>query len=50
MDEDDMEVDLTDSLRAGIYSLAYMLQGTTNDLPKDVLEIIEDIIDQERNH
>ena len=50
MDEDDMEVDLTDPLRAGIYSLAYILQGTNNDLPKDVLEIIEDVIDQERNH
>jgi len=47
---EDTEVDLTDPLRAGIYSLAFMIQGTTNDLPKDVLEIIEAIIDQERNH
>tara|TARA_R100000951_G_scaffold106107_1_gene100411 strand:+ start:565 stop:747 length:183 start_codon:yes stop_codon:yes gene_type:complete len=49
-DEEDTELDFTDPLRASIYSLAYMLQGTEKDLPEDVLQIIEDIIYQERNH
>lgn len=47
---EDIELDFTDPLRASIYSLAYMLQGTEKDLPDDVLQIIEDIIYQERNH
>ena len=47
---EDIELDFTDPLRASIYSLAYMLQGTEKDLPEDVLQIIEDIIYQERNH
>ena len=45
----DDELDLTDPLRAGIYSLAFMLWDREGDLPPDVLELIEDIIEQERN-
>ena len=45
----DNELDLTDPLRAGIYSLAFMLLDREGDLPKNVVEIIEDIIEQERN-
>lgn len=45
----DGELDLTDPLRAGIYSLAFMLLDREGDLPKNVVEIIEDIIEQERN-
>ena len=45
----DSELDLTDPLRAGIYSLAFMLLDREGDLPKNVVEIIEDIIEQERN-
>ena len=45
----DNELDLTDPLRAGIYSLAFMLLDREGDLPKGVAEIIEDIIKQERN-
>ena len=47
---EDIDLDFTAPLRASIYSLAYMLQGTEKDLPEDVLQIIEDIIYQERNH
>ena len=43
----DNELDLTDPLRAGIYSLAFMLLDREGDLPKNVVEIIEDIIEQE---
>lgn len=43
------ELDFTDPLRAGIYSLAFMLLDREGDLPKNVVEIIEDIIEQERN-
>lgn len=45
----DDELDFTDPLRAGIYSLAFMLLDREGDLPPDVVELIEDIIDQERN-
>ena len=45
----DNELDLIDPLRAGIYSLAFMLLDREGDLPKNVVEIIEDIIEQERN-
>jgi len=52
--EDDMsdmneEVDFTDPLRASIYSLAFMLLDKEGDLPPDVVALIEDIIEQERN-
>ena len=47
---EDTEVDFTDPLRAGIYSLAFLIQGTEGDLPPRVVELIEMIIDQERNH
>lgn len=43
------EIDLTDPLRAGIYSLAFMLVNKEGDLPKHVIDLIEDIIEQERN-
>ena len=43
------ELDLTDPLRAGIYSLAFMLINREGDLPKDVVDMIERIIEQERN-
>tara|TARA_R110001606_G_scaffold398409_2_gene577377 strand:- start:355 stop:522 length:168 start_codon:yes stop_codon:yes gene_type:complete len=43
------EIDLTDPLRAGIYSLAFMLVNREGDLPKHVIDLIEDIIEQERN-
>lgn len=43
------DLDFTDPLRAGIYSLAFMLLDREGDLPPDVVELIEDIIDQERN-
>ena len=45
----DDELDFTDPLRAGIYSLAFMLLDREGDLPPDVVELIEDIIEQERN-
>lgn len=45
----DDELDFTDPLRAGIYSLAFMLLDREGDLPPDVVRLIEDIIDQERN-
>lgn len=45
----DNELDLTDPLRAGMYSLAFMLLDREGDLPKNVVEIIEGIIEQERN-
>lgn len=45
----DNELDFTDPLRAGIYSLAFMLLDREGDLPKNVVEIIEDIIELERN-
>lgn len=48
-DNIDEDLDLTDPLRAGIYSLAFMLLDREGDLPKNVVEIIEDIIKQERN-
>lgn len=44
----DEELDFTDPLRASIYSLAFMLLDTEGDLPADVVEMIEDIIEQER--
>jgi hypothetical protein len=43
------ELDFTDPLRASIYSLAFMLLDTEDDLPANVVELIEDIIEQERN-
>jgi hypothetical protein len=43
------ELDLTDPLRAGIYSLAFMLLNKEGDLPQNIIELIEDIIKQERN-
>lgn len=43
------EMDLTDPLRASIYSLAFMLWDKEGDLPNDVVEIIEGIVEQERN-
>ena len=43
------ELDFTDPLRAGIYSLAFMLLNREGDLPKDVVAMIELIIEQERN-
>lgn len=43
------ELDLTDPLRAGMYSLAFMLINREGDLPKDVVDMIELIIEQERN-
>ena len=43
------EMDLTDPLRAGIYSLAFMLWNKEGDLPKDVVELIENIVEQKRN-
>jgi len=42
------EIDLTDPLRASIYSLAFMLLDTEGDLPQDVVDLIEDIVEQER--
>ena len=42
------ELDLTDPLRAGIYSLAFMLLNREGDLPKNVVDMIELIIEQER--
>jgi hypothetical protein len=48
-DNTEGELDFTDPLRAGIYSLAFMLLDREGDLPKNVVEIIEDIIEQERN-
>lgn len=48
-DNTEVELDFTDPLRAGIYSLAFMLLDREGDLPKNVVEIIEDIIEQERN-
>lgn len=45
--EDD-ELDFTDPLRAGIYSLAFMLLKREGDLPRKVVELIEEIIRQER--
>lgn len=47
-DDMDEELDFTDPLRASIYSLAFMLLDTEGDLPADVVEMIEDIIEQER--
>ena len=43
------ELDFTDPLRAGLYSLAFMLLNKEGDLPPDVVKLIEDIIDLERN-
>lgn len=43
------EMDLTDPLRAGIYSLAFMLWDKEGDLPSNIVELIEDIVEQERN-
>ena len=44
----DEELDFTDPLRASIYSLAFMLLDKEGDLPENVVELIEDIIEQER--
>jgi hypothetical protein len=49
LDENDTELDLTDPLVAGILSLAFMIQGTSDDLPPNVMEVIRDIVDEERN-
>jgi hypothetical protein len=49
IDENDTELDLTDPLVAGILSLAFMIQGTSDDLPPNVMEVIRDIVDEERN-
>ena len=43
------EMDLTDPLRASIYSLAFMLWDKEGDLPSNIVELIEDIVEQERN-
>jgi len=43
------ELDFTDPLRASIYSLAFMLLDQEGDLPPNVVELIEDIIEKERN-
>tara|TARA_B100000963_G_scaffold321451_1_gene304762 strand:+ start:652 stop:792 length:141 start_codon:yes stop_codon:yes gene_type:complete len=43
------ELDMTDPLRASIYSLAYLLYEGKGDLPKDIIDLIETIIEQERN-
>lgn len=42
------ELDFTDPLRAGIYSLAFMLWDKEGDLPREIVDLIEDIIEQER--
>lgn len=44
----DDELDFTDPLRAGIYSLAFMLWNKEGDLPQEIVDLIEDIIRQER--
>jgi hypothetical protein len=44
----DDELDFTDPLRAGIYSLAFMLWDKEGDLPREIVDLIEDIIEQER--
>ena len=36
-------------LRAGLNSLYFLLLVREGDVPPDVVELIEDIIDQERN-
>jgi hypothetical protein len=41
--------DMTDPLRASIYSLAYLLYKGEGDLPKDIIDLIEEIIEKERN-
>lgn len=41
-------LDFTDPLRAGIYSLAFMLWNKEGDLPQEIVDLIEDIIRQER--
>ena len=43
------ELDLTDPLRASIYSLAFMLWDKPSDLPANVIELIEDIVEEERS-
>tara|TARA_Y100000592_G_C5286754_1_gene228894 strand:+ start:107 stop:247 length:141 start_codon:yes stop_codon:yes gene_type:complete len=43
------ELDMTDPLRASIYSLAYLLYEGKGDLPKDIIDLIETIIEKERN-
>lgn len=43
------ELDLTDPLRASIYSLAFMLWDKPSDLPASVIELIEDIVEEERS-
>jgi len=48
-DEKYDDLDFTDPLRAGMYSLAFMLLDAEGDLPQDVVGLIEDIIEQERN-
>ena len=45
---EDNELDFTDPLRAGIYLLAFMLLNREGDLPRDVVDLIENIIRQER--
>jgi len=49
LEETHEELDFTDPLRASIYSLAFMLLNREGDLPKDVVDMIELIIEQERN-
>ena len=44
MDDDDFN----DPLRAGIYSLAFMLWDKEGDLPKEIVDLIEEIIRRER--
>lgn len=44
------EIDFTDPLRAGMYSLAFMMLNKEGDLPKDIIDLIEDIIENERNN
>lgn len=46
---EDEDVNWDDPLRAGIYSLAFMLWNKEGDLPEEVVDLIEDIIEKERN-
>jgi hypothetical protein len=49
MNDEDEDLDLTDPLVAGILSLAFLIQGTDDDLPPHIMDLIRDIVDRERN-
>lgn len=46
---DELELDMTDTLRAGIYSLLFLvMESEARDITDDIAEMIEGIVKAER--